>query len=63
MTTTISRTPNKRTKNAQLRAEFELYGRGGIKLARDRLSEVMNFFAGLMDYYAPVRDENGKLIS
>jgi hypothetical protein len=55
-------TPNKRTKKAQLRADFELYERGGIKLARDRLSEVMNFFAGLMDFYAPVRDENGKLV-
>ena len=40
MTTTISRTPNKRTKKAQLRAEFELYEQGYIKAFVQALHEL-----------------------
>jgi len=57
-------TKNRATVEKEMRAEIALMERTGVKLAKDRLSEVMNYFGALVDYYAPMFDgATGKLLN
>jgi hypothetical protein len=52
---------NKRTKAAKLRAELLLHEGRRVKMSLPQLQEASEVFGWLMDYYAPVLGEDGKL--